>query len=711
MNPEKTEGIRETARIEPIFNALGACMIGRTLYTGYNSALVGTHAESGRIEVVKEVESEIVRVFPVFGDVLISTVTGDVYIYSPNSGMLRSIMKNSIVRCADAQSGMILLGTAEGSVFLVNAETEDVILHKKVDGFVSAVKCVEMASAKRPYKVGSQILAVGDALGSVTLFNLHGDVIYRETSCHSGSVSFVGSVGNRILTAGGDGLLIEHAIGSDMLVRNLQAPIVAGSALGEALILASPDSLLFLDQEMKLTRRKALDTPAVNGIHVFGEECLLTTEESDLLICSLEEEFADRIFVGNNDEITDMLVKGNRLIVGTNSRFIRAMEISAIAKSPDTEASKCAFFGQMFASQNADCTLSLCDADETHFFSGTKDGYITKYEAPSSSTSPVRPILDAKTESPVTALCLHAGVLVSGHESGIVSGWRAEDLSLLFTASVGETEVTGICIFNGKIHCSSKAKEISALDFTGKVCSKLSGHRKGIWALSTHESAMLSGSVDGTARFWKSGASTILQHNASVVKTLLAERALTATSDGVLRIWNLATHKELAAMRMTELKNERIWAMRAFAEREYILSVGPSICLVRDSTWEIEREKEQKKKEEYLAKQRAISYTKGGMHVLAALEYYRLDMLREAGIALREVKQEDDISALVEAVSAEMEKFAKVAMRWVRSLSLFGVVQRVLRELLKREAAFPRKEGEEISKTLHRTSEILNGAY
>ncbi|KAI5192205.1 U3 small nucleolar RNA-associated protein 13 [Nematocida minor] len=706
------EAIQETLRIEPIFNTLGACLINSRVYTGYNSTLFGTNIHTSKIEVSKEVESEIVKIFAVYDRVLVSTVTGHVYLYSTEENTLESIMKNTIVKTADVNGNILVIGDAEGSVIGMDISTHEIIMRKKIDGMAVAVKSVEMRTAKKMYKMSSHLVVAGDALGTVTIFDINGNVIYKEKNAHSGHVTFICEIDGVVVTAGMDGLLVQHRIGEEALIKEVGESVLSGTVYNDSIVLAVEGSLLFLSLDLKKISKTPVDIPNIVNIGMVQDVCLITTEESDIVLGSVLDGrlLLDKIIVGNNDEITDMLIIDNTVIVGTNSRYIRSMRTNRWHESDGMETYACS--GSLIKAQNEECILSMCGNGKV-FYTGSKDGYISKYEVRAESVhSTVELVETVKIEEAITVMCAHQDILITGTEGGIVHGWKiSEKLSLVFTSAVSSSEITGIVVQNKKIHCTSKDKEIKIITISGNKDSVISGHKKGIWSLSTYKEVLLTGSTDKTARIWKSDTNSVLQHNASVVKTLLTERAVTATSDGVVRIWNVANYKELAAHRVTEMKDERIWAMKQYRENEYIVSAGPRIVVLKDNTWELEKKKEETQKEEYISKQKASIFMKKGDFVSAAVEYYRLGLERELKSAMRKIEVADTISPFMEVIMLEPAKFIKSVSKWARSPQLFTIAQRILRDALSREWTLPRKDAEDLSKTLQRTAETFNSAY
>ncbi|OAG30942.1 U3 small nucleolar RNA-associated protein 13 [Nematocida sp. ERTm5] len=714
------QSVSEEIKIRPIFNTQGVCVINSVLYTGYECTLFGTNSQNEIVEQL-ELESEIVKIFPVYDKVLISTITGKVYVYNPaeRNNKLQCVFTNSVIKSIDLDGEAIVLGTADGSVILSDVQGYGETFNKKMDGMITLVKFISLSSIKRRYNSKNKLVAVGDAMGTVTLFNTTGEVVYREKNCHSGQIMFIGELGNKILSCGMDALLIEHSLESEMTIRNISEnideTIGACSLVGDRLFMCSKDLVITLSADLKIVAKKRLNIPDINGFDVFGECCVITTDEHDIVLASVVQDtlVVDKVLIGDNDEITDLLVMENMVVVGTNSRYIRTICKSDIERQNENGLIRNkAFSGELVKSNNEECVLSMCGSNKV-FYTGSKDGIISKFEVVTGNIrDSVRAVKSVSAEAPITAMCLYQDLLITGTEYGIINGWKIGDtLELVFTASASSSEITGIVVNNKKIHCTSKTKEIIVVNLNGGMDSSISGHKKGMWSISEHCQMLLTGSSDKTARLWKGDINSTLQHNTSVVKTLLTERAITATSDGVLRVWNTTTYKELGAIRITEIKDERIWAIKRYAGTEYIVSAGPSIVIIKDSSWEVEKMKEQMQKEEYIAKQHAIIFMKKGEYVSAAVEYYKLNLERDLKDALKRITGEMDISPLMSVVLLDSYKFVKRVSKWARSPYLFTITQRILQTAIENRIEISAKEADDLSKTLLRTAELFNAAY
>lgn len=716
------EGIEERVKIEPIMNTLGVSMIEGVIYTGYNNLLVGTNTKTGRVESIRKIQYEIVRVFLVYDMVLISTVAGVVYLYSPKYDKIEVIIRDKIVKSVDTVRDRIVIGDSEGAVVTVEIEKEETGIIRtselpqiiRVDSTISIVRAVEIKKNKRKYREENRILVVGDASGTVSMFNSDGNVIYRS-NCHSGQVTLAVEIDGVIITGGVDGNLVEHRIGEEEVVREIGRVLTGGTVYNNNIVVISGSSILFISREMDSIIDRVLAVPEIVDIEIVNDRMILTTEENDIVIGVVEgtEVKIERIIIGNNDEITDIIKIEDSIIVGTNSRYLRRIKVEGISQEGGVDeftsqsalsapsVSSCS--GDLFRGSNTECILCVCGLYGV-FYSGSKDGYLAKYSTGLDLLSEV------KIDEGISSMAAGKGILITGTENGILSGWKMEDLSLVFTVSVSTSEITGIVVKNKKIFCTSKDKEIKVVRMTGQIESMISGHKKGIWSISEDNETILTGSTDRTARIWKDSVNIQLSHNSSVVKVLLTDRAVTATSDGVIRIWNRSTYKELAALRLTEEKEERIWAINRFREHEYIVGVGPRILILRDRTEEIEKEKEEKKKENHILKEKALILMRNKEFVGASVEYYKLGLEKELKGALRKIGNEE-ISPLITEVLLDSERFSREVSKWAKSPLLFFVVERIVKEALKRRWKISKRYAEDLSATLFRTAERLNAAY
>lgn len=709
------EAIEERVKIEPVLNTHGGCLIGSILYTGYRDRIHGSNIHTGKIERTKEIEGEIVKIFTVYDKILVSTAGGIVYMYAPSENKIEHIMNSTIIKSAEVIRDILITGDTEGSVVLMNIETKEIVMKKKVEGMVTAIRAIETRSTKKMYRAGDVAVVVGDALGTVTVFDsTTGNIVYRGQNSHSGQITFIEEVDGRIVTGGMDGTLAEHRAGQEVTVKEVGSPISGGVLYNGRIVLISRNNVLFISREMNSIVTRTLKAPEMISIYVAGDRMFVITEESDVLLLHTEDTSieVEKVIIGNNDEVIDIVVMKDTVVVGTNSKYIRSMCRVNLSKGLEEDSARYAWTGELLSGSNEECILSMCSGSEV-FYTGSKDGYIGKYAVETGQIKDrIELVEEIKVEEAVTAMCIYKDTLITGTEGGVINGWKISDkLSLIFTVSVSSSEITGIIVQNKKIHCTSKEKEIKVVSMHGMVESAISGHKKGIWSISEHKEVLLTGSTDKTARIWKSDTNITLQHNSSVIKVLLTERAVTATSDGVIRIWNTATYKELAAHRITEEKDERIWAIKQYREDEYIIGAGPNILILKDNTQEIEKKKEETQKEQYISKQKAEIFMKNSNYVSASIEYYRLGLERELKASLRQIRPEDNIDLFVTAALEDTDRFTKSVSKWARSPLLFIIVQRILKEALHRKWLLPRAYAEGLSKTLLRTSDIFNSAY
>lgn len=433
---------------------------------------------------------------------------------------------------------------------------------------------------------------------------------------------------------------------------------------------------------------------------------MLHTEEHDIVIGRPEGGVfvAEQTVVGDNDEITDLLVLDSHVVVSTNSSMVRVMDKKQLEKEGEYA---CA--AEIVKGPNGECSLCLA-GNRKAFFNGTKDGYINRYTLSSRGAALAG---TAKNSSPVTALHLEKHVLLAGFGDGVVKGWEVkEQLEHVFTSAVSSTEITGLVVLGRTILAASKDKEVKRLDFTGRVLGGLEGHRKGIWSVHAAQDTLVTGSADKTARVWRDGAvQHTLQHNLSVVKALAAERVVTATSEGIVRIWNPQKEKELAAKKLADTKEDKIWSMKEIKPSIYAVSAGGTLFVLQDNTRAIEHQKEEQRRSSYLIKEKGNALMKRQQYSEAAAEYFKLDSQREVREALRRMDASVPIAPLFSELSKNQERALACLCKWTRSPQLMQVSARLLAEIIRARWSVPRARTEELASTLLRSSDLLNDAY
>ncbi|KAI5190148.1 U3 small nucleolar RNA-associated protein 13 [Nematocida sp. AWRm77] len=713
------EGLQQKAQIRAVFDGSSIALHEESLFATYGESVVQINHRTGEIEKEILLSSTATQLFFMHcgrneetkeseGVLVIATVGGMLYTYSPEKKQLEYFLKvQSVVKVMEEYNGHLALGTSDGLVIVVDVLRKDVLYRKVLDASITCIRQQHTEECKREYRRSRRALVVGDVLGNVFVVDTEFDRVVYKDSTHGSSVTLIECIDGAVYTGSTDGCVIIHRPGQKHTVREVGHAVTSGAYHNGVLLVVGESSTVgHYSTGLIQERADTLSVPHIRDVVVCGETVVLLTEEHDICMGSIQNSsvHVDRVIVGNNDEITDLHVQPEHVVISTNSSYLRVMSRRQL------EYSSAACMVQMLASPNEECSLSLAGTEDV-FFSGTKDGWINGYRTVDGK---VQLFLSAQTPSPVTALCLHKNMLISGADNGMVSAWKVEGdaLSLLFGASVSSSEITGVCVLASTILCTSKDKEVKRLKFSGLVQPGLAGHKKGIWSLDVWKDSAITGSSDKTARVWKDGSPQyILQHNVSVIKTLLGERAITATSEGVVRVWDPSKEKELAALRLASTKEERIWSIKEVLPTQYLVSAGGTLFQVQDNTKEIERQKEEQKRVSYLIRQKGDMYMKQKEYVSAAVEYFKLSTQKEIREAIQRISPASSIEPLVQEMRQDPAKSLKYISKWCRSPQLLLVSHRFVAEIIASHWSISSTKIKELSTTLLRTSELLNSAY
>jgi len=745
----------------------GSCEGEACIFTTLNTKLVRSRLRDGRIVKEIDVGSGITAICRIGGRIVVCTIGNIVYTYDIKRDLLEYLLRENItVKEIEEYNGKAVLGSSEGVLAVVDLEQKEVVYRRALEGSITKIRSREDMGVKRQYKSSRGSVVVGDVLGNVFVVEPENDRISYRDKTHTTAVTVIEVEDEQIYTGSTDGCIILHRIGEKNKVREVGYAITGGAKWnGMVLVVGESRKIEFYtmgkESRADVKHRKRRDgdrggkdgsrgedkngrdvkndkddkdanddglyltTPAsarstelsrvgecevnlpiLKSIREEEGRIVLISEEGEISIGRVEgvEYLEEKVVVGNIDQILDIQILEGHVLVSTNSSMVKAIRRECF----DGEG-EFLCVGEMVAGPNEDCSLSLTGNGKI-FVSGTKDGYINGYTMGAKGASL---LFSVNSGSPVTALCMHKNRIVSGSGDGVVKGWEiGTTLSLIFAAPVSDSDINGITILGSTIFAATKEKDVKRIDFTGRVMKGLEGHKKGVWSLCSTQDTLVTSSSDKTVRIWREGATTnVLQHSLSVIKALISDRIVTATSEGVIRVWCTEKEKELASLRVADTKESRIWAMKEISQHRYLVGAGDSLVVVQDNTREIERQKEEEKRAEYLVRRHGEGLMQKGRYAEAAAAFFKLDSHREIKEALRRIEAETPIECLILEMKNNEEKAIKSICRWSRSPQLIDISGRIVQEVVKDRWKIPREKTEELSSILLRLAEILNDAY
>ncbi|KAI5184998.1 U3 small nucleolar RNA-associated protein 13 [Nematocida homosporus] len=770
------EELAPLVKIRPIYDGVGLAVTDKLIFSSFDCEMIITDKKNQIIieEVLLSSAIEGLVVVPARNTVVIATTGGILYQYFLSEKRLEYLLKGSwVVKQIILIEDKIVLGTADGLVILIDLESKGILLKRAVDSSVSALSPFTWSSKKRTYGSSRLSLAVGTILGNLTIFDMQtGQTQYEVSSAHSMSITWIDGFKDLIFTSSSDGTLIRHKIGEVPKVRELGYNIRDALLINEEIVVVGDGSTLeYLDLDLEGRRR--VEVEGVGGVVVGlglvlggeGEELVLRTEENDIVVgvslvvngvslvlggdkielsrdkngVSDKIEVSDKIgvgkfkvelsLVGDNDEITDILVLDELVVLATNSCWLRVLskqnylDMTKSFDFTDGISKKiimsCA--AEFIRTPNKECSLCLFSYGD-FVFAGSKDGYINVFTGGKSNKLVWQSNLTQNLTSSkaVTALSMHKDVLLAGFEDGLVKGWQLvsstgstpSQFIHLFSSAPALSEITGLVVLHKSILVSSKQKDLCCLSLTGAIKPSLSGHKKGLWSLDSNNDILLSASADKTVRLWKDSSCTkIYQHNTSVIKAILTSRVITATADGVVRVWDSSKEKELAALRIAESKHDRIWSIKEMEGDKYLASAGGTLYLIQDNTLAMEKMKEQKQREAYLIKEQAKSLMQKHFYLEAAIKYFEIDDKKGLKSAIKNIDKKTDLSPLISAMATNQKQALNYLMQWARTPQLYSTASRLLQVILIQRWSILPQQAQELAVILARTAEIINEAY
>ncbi|KAI5170817.1 U3 small nucleolar RNA-associated protein 13 [Nematocida sp. LUAm3] len=702
------EPIEQQVKISPLFDGTGACVTDSNIFTGYGSVMYVVDRKSYKVEKEVDLHSTITCIYSMNSKIIISTISGILYMYNVREGTLEYLIKeNLLIKRMIQYREHLAAGTSDGLVVLIDIEKKGILMKKRVSGSITAIETTEIDGKKRAYLRGNGMIVVGTTKGEVSVIDVNSQNIIYQAESHKSSVSFVEPLGERIYSGGDDGILVMHFIGKEPVVTDVGYSISSGVFYNGNIIIAGRKNILeYWGLDLHRVREEKLSTPLIQSISVHKNELHIITEENDVIIAEEKDNITiTGGIIGDNDEITDILIRESHIIIGTNSRYIRMIP-KEILNNYGSYACPVMFI----ESPNEECVLSLASSEKA-LFCGTKDGYILEFVYGENGLPVLRN--SVSNTSPVTSLCFYKDTVISGFEDGVIKGWKIDkEFQHVFTSVPSSSEITGITVISGTILAASKSKEVHRIQFNGSVLPGLSGHKKGIWSIYESNETLVTTSSDKTARLWKQGeCQKIFQHNSSVIKACLTSRLVTGTSDGVVRLWDIRKEKELGAIKISEKESDRIWSIKELLADVYVISSGGSLIAIKDNTKEIEKNKEEKEAQKYITRQTASSLSRKGFHLQAAIEYFKIDMKNELKKELKKLCITTDCSLLVDEMEKEKKKSLSLLLQWLRSPALLPISESILKMLLARKWKFEKSIANELSKTLTALRERLHSAY
>lgn len=740
------EALEQSIKVNAVLDtSLLVCRTNTHLFTAQGNNLIRIRRNDFLIERKIQLTSNITQMSLTEEGIYICTAEGILFLYCPVKDVLEYILKEKMhtkrmsTYFNDSYS-YLCLGNADGSILLFERNTKTIILKRSFNGSITCLCFVQGDRRKRAYSTQRVDLAVGTAMGEVLVLDIKsGNVKYKENT-HSGAVTFLDEMDGNIYSASADGHLVHHSMAGERdRVKELGFSVCAGIIYNQEILLTDETNKIFhYNGNLISVKETVYECPPVHRMAIDGcGDLLLVTQESDVIDANQTNQLNQSNktkqtkqihLIGDNDEITDLLPINDSVVISTNSRMLRVIEKDKLMSSGEYACS--GYF--LDPGDPQECTLCLAGT-ENLFYAGTKDGYLSVFGLVNQNNHQITHLsaIKASTNAAVTALYVHKdNTLIAGFEDGLVKAWRVTlsnpthpTMILLFTTAVSSSEITSVCVTQGLILCASKDKGIHRMTLKGHPLPILLSHRKSVWALSSTTESLLSASSDGTAQVRASnslsptGASTAtaqMGHSVGVVRGLLLQgrRALTATTDGVLHLWDTHKEKEIAALRVAQTKKDRIWSIKQIEESKYLVSTGSTLVVVKDNTREIEEQKEALRRAQYITREHAESLGKRGLFLEAAIEYFRIDLKREMEIALGKVNpQEEDISCLVHEMEKEKHKSIKYLARWSKSQKLFLLAQKVIAQAMHKRWPLEKDNSLGVVHALIGIAERMNEAY
>jgi len=420
----------------------GTCAVVGEIYayTTKENTVVKIRITDGKIEKRMEFVSAVTCMHSVCGKLVIALANGMVYTYTEKNDIAECMMhENIVVKQMIEHNGYIAMGAADGMLAIVDIETKEIVMRKAMYAHITQMESrgTEEGAKKRAYGSGRYSLVIGDVLGNVTVLDTSTQKVSYRDRTHTGAVTYIETVDDTIYTGSADGCMIAHRNGQENKIREVGYAVAGGIYYNSEIVLAgNGKTVTHYSTEMKKTREYEIDMPALCSIRTEDSRVIVVTDEHDIGICRVEQGriVVEKSIVGDNDEITDMLVADKYIVIGTNSTMLRVME-----KTQMMQEGEYACMAQIVRAYNEKCSMALAGYGST-VYNGTKDGCIVGYRVAQSKeddtnskkectvaqSTVLEQFVRIETHAAVTALHTYKNMVLAGHEDGIVKGWEIE---------------------------------------------------------------------------------------------------------------------------------------------------------------------------------------------------------------------------------------------------------------------------------------------
>lgn len=380
---------------------------------------------------------------------------------------------------------------------------------------------------------------------------------------------------------------------------------------------------------------QARDGPSITQL-LFNSQLksfCFATNDNNIIIHSLENFECLKQFVGNNDEILDIVYigkDGTHLAVATNSCDIKLYELStmscqllkghteivlSLATTPansnlmassgkdnavklwlmcqETKKMSCIASGMRHTMSIA--SIALSQASATFLMSVSQDQCLKYWDLPN------------KISVNDSNLSLNATNTVIAHSKDINCVTVSPNDKLIATASQDKT---------------AKLWDTDGL----KLLGVFNGHRRGVWCVkfSPIDQVLLTSSADCTIKLWSlkdlSCLKTFEGHESSIHRAEFISRGmqiLTSSADGLLKIWSVKTSECITTL---EEHEKRVWALAVSPNEDKLISGGSDSFLIiwRDVTQE-NRDKLDAEREQLILDDQKLKNLVQSQDLIAAL--------------------------------------------------------------------------------------------
>lgn len=451
-------------------------------------------------------------------------------------------------------------------------------------------------------------LASASEDGKLLVWDLVKSRVQHTLANHANTVTSLcwTSTGEALLSGGRDKIVsIWHGRALTSTIPVLDAVEDLGTISGHIYVL-SPQRLRILALTAETVSEQSLDSTESEFVRVLSSENgqlrVLVSDQSINVYTVSEAGLLRAVSTlsTNHNEIIDLVSRGRDVVLATNSRDLRVVNLDA-----NLLEFKC-------LAGHSDIVLAI-DVLGNWVASGGKDGEARLWALDSLEC---KLVFKGHTGA-VGAVALSRGgtdvpqFVLTGSQDLTIKRWDA-DGQAMYTRKAHDKDINTLDVApsNSYFASGSQDRSIKIWDAaSGDVVGLLKGHKRGVWSVRfVGNNTLVSGSADRCVRVWNlhdyTCTRTFEGHLSSVLKVLpYHDSVVSAGGDGLIKLWDTKTSECLSTLDGHE---DKVWALTLDDRGQLVSGGGDGVLNVWEDCTEEEQIRIEKEEEEMLELQQDL---------------------------------------------------------------------------------------------------------